>query len=182
MSQVIDLSYPPMLRLNEIRARVAFSNSHLYALLKRRQFPQLGSLGPKSRGLPEHVLDAWLMSCASLRSMTIRLQDPVSLPEWPPAVIQESPVRGIRMLRLCEVERRVGLRHSQIYRNIDAGTFPRPVPLGERVRRWLEHEIEEWLRQRFITHAELVAAHHEWYLRPIPQTPADRSDPASSLP
>ena len=55
---------------------------------------------------------------------------------------------GMRLLKLSAVENRVGLKSSQIYRLIDLGCFPAPVPLTQCARRWLEHEIDEWLRGR----------------------------------
>jgi predicted DNA-binding transcriptional regulator AlpA len=45
--------------------------------------------------------------------------DPDSIPQEPFAY-----------WRLPEVQRRVGVKHSTIYRWIQAGTFPRPIPLG----------------------------------------------------
>ena len=53
-----------------------------------------------------------------------------------------------RILRLREVERRTGRRRSSIYQDMSVGTFPRPVPLGERARGWVEKEIEEWIDSR----------------------------------
>ena len=55
---------------------------------------------------------------------------------------------GMRLLPLSEVEERVGMKRSQIYRLIDLDRFPAPVPLTECARRWLVHEIEDWLGGR----------------------------------
>lgn len=69
------------------------------------------------------------------------------------------------ILRLPEVQLRVGLSRSTIYERINPGsrhydpTFPRPVPLGAPAnsalpcrRRsavgWIEAEIEAWIEQR----------------------------------
>jgi prophage regulatory protein len=49
-----------------------------------------------------------------------------------------------RVLRLSEVERATGRKHSAIYGGIAAGTFPAPIPLGPRAVGWLEDEIAEW--------------------------------------
>lgn len=40
------------------------------------------------------------------------------------------------------------MKSSQIYRLIDLERFPAPVPLTGCARRWLVHEIVEWLRGR----------------------------------
>jgi prophage regulatory protein len=50
-----------------------------------------------------------------------------------------------RLLRRCEVESRVGLRRSEIYRRIGIDAFPRPVRLGARCVRWREQDIEAWI-------------------------------------
>ena len=75
--------------------------------------------------MPEHVLDASLAQCIALRETMRWLRDPVVFAPWPPAVPVVLPCSGVRMLRLREVERRAGLRKSQIYRDIAAARFPR---------------------------------------------------------
>jgi len=51
----------------------------------------------------------------------------------------------IKILRLPEVISRVGLKRSSIYQRINAGDFPKPMPLGPRAVGWFEHEIDAWL-------------------------------------
>lgn len=53
-----------------------------------------------------------------------------------------------RLIRLKEVQHRVGLSRSTIYRFMAEGTFPKPVHLGQRSVGWIEHEIDDWLRSR----------------------------------
>jgi prophage regulatory protein len=53
-----------------------------------------------------------------------------------------------RILRIGELEALTGKGRSQIYEGINAGTFPGPVPLGERAVGWLSDEIETWLTAR----------------------------------
>jgi prophage regulatory protein len=53
-----------------------------------------------------------------------------------------------RILRLPEVEAVTGLKRSQIYEDILDGTFPTPVPLGERAVGWIEDEVAAWLDAR----------------------------------
>ena len=98
------------------------------------------------------VIDAWIASRMALRSQMTRLRDPVTFPTWTPQMVSGDYPPGIppgmRLLKLSAVENRVGLKSSQIYRLIDLGCFPAPVPLTQCARRWLEHEIDEWLRGR----------------------------------
>ncbi|SEI92833.1 helix-turn-helix transcriptional regulator [Frateuria terrea] len=51
------------------------------------------------------------------------------------------------LLRLREVERRVGLGRTAIYQRITSGTFPRPVKLGTSSL-WVDSEIEAWVSER----------------------------------
>lgn len=60
---------------------------------------------------------------------------------------------GPRLLRRPEVESRVGLKRSTIYRLMDAGEFPRPVQITRVAVGWVEAEIDEWITRR-------VAASH----------------------
>ncbi len=53
-----------------------------------------------------------------------------------------------RLLRRDEVESRVGLKRSSIYREMRAGRFPIPVKVGPRAVRWPAREIERWLEAR----------------------------------
>ncbi len=57
----------------------------------------------------------------------------------------------LKILRLPEVIARVGLKRASIYHHISEGTFPKPIPLGPRAVGWLEHEIDEWIRERLKT-------------------------------
>ena len=50
-----------------------------------------------------------------------------------------------RLLRLSEVEERVGLRRTAIYRYISRGVFPEPVRIGPRSSRWRESAISDWI-------------------------------------
>jgi prophage regulatory protein len=53
-----------------------------------------------------------------------------------------------RILRLPEVKIATGLARSSIYSGMDAGTFPKSVPLSEKAVGWLESEIEQWQEAR----------------------------------
>ena len=53
-----------------------------------------------------------------------------------------------RILRLGDVTRLTGLSKATIYRQIHAGTFPRPVKLGPRAVGWFANEVQDWLERR----------------------------------
>lgn len=53
-----------------------------------------------------------------------------------------------RFLRRPEVQARIPLSTSEIYRRIEAGTFPKPIPLGARAVGWLESDIDAWIEQQ----------------------------------
>lgn len=53
--------------------------------------------------------------------------------------------RVTRLIRLKEVQHRVGLGRSTIYRWMAEGKFPKPVQLGGFTVAWPEHEIVEWI-------------------------------------
>ena len=52
---------------------------------------------------------------------------------------------AVVILRRKEVEARTGLSRSTIYSRIARGTFPAPVPLGEKAVGWVEREIDNYL-------------------------------------
>jgi prophage regulatory protein len=56
-------------------------------------------------------------------------------------------VRVLRLLPLSVVEHRTGYRKSKLYELLAANTFPRPVRDGRNVR-FVEHEVEHWIRER----------------------------------
>lgn len=53
-----------------------------------------------------------------------------------------------RFITMVEVRRRVALSKTEIYRKINAGNFPRPVPLGSHKVAWLESEVAAWMTDR----------------------------------
>ncbi|MBC7204322.1 MAG: AlpA family transcriptional regulator [Pusillimonas sp.] len=54
----------------------------------------------------------------------------------------------MRLIRLKEVQHRVGLGRSTIYRWMDEGKFPRPHTLGGYVVAWLEADIDSWISSK----------------------------------
>jgi prophage regulatory protein len=62
----------------------------------------------------------------------------------------------MRVLRLKATEQKTGLKCASIYERMAAGTFPRPVKLGERAVGWIEHELDEWLAARIADRDQAV--------------------------
>jgi prophage regulatory protein len=60
----------------------------------------------------------------------------------------------MRLIRLKEVMHCSGLARSTIYKYVAEGTFPKPVPLGERAVAWIEAEVDAWIDNR-IKHRSL---------------------------
>lgn len=58
------------------------------------------------------------------------------------------PRRVSRLIRLKEVQHRVGLGRSTIYRWMAEGRFPSPVPLGGHAVAWSEADIDDWIAVR----------------------------------
>lgn len=55
------------------------------------------------------------------------------------------PLKPLTLLRMPSVERRVGIKQSQIYNLIRCGKFPKPIRLGERIVAWVERDVEAWI-------------------------------------
>jgi len=54
----------------------------------------------------------------------------------------------IRAINIKMVQKKVPYCRSQIYAEIEAGRFPRPIKLGRRSIAWLESEIDAWILSR----------------------------------
>lgn len=55
---------------------------------------------------------------------------------------------GTRLLRLKDVQDRVGLGRSTIYRWMDEEKFPRPHSISSYCVRWLESDIDIWIASK----------------------------------
>jgi prophage regulatory protein len=63
--------------------------------------------------------------------------------------MNEAPDKsGMRLLRLRDVQHRVSLGRSTIYRWMDEGKFPRPHPISNHSIRWLESDIDKWIASK----------------------------------
>lgn len=56
--------------------------------------------------------------------------------------------RVTRLIRLKEVQHRVGLGRSTIYRWMSEGKFPKPVQLGGSTVAWAEGDVDQWIADR----------------------------------
>jgi prophage regulatory protein len=56
--------------------------------------------------------------------------------------------KPLTLLRRGEVERRIGLPTSSLYKLVADGVLPRPVKLTGGTVAWPEHEIEAFIRSR----------------------------------
>ena len=79
----------------------------------------------------------------------------MSLPVPREAIVGEEIDKGAtetrrvtRLIRLPEVQHRVGLGRSTIYRWMAEGKFPKPVQLGGYAVAWAEDEVEDWISDR----------------------------------
>jgi prophage regulatory protein len=55
---------------------------------------------------------------------------------------------NLSFLRVSEVETRTGMSRSTIYEKIRSEGFPEPVRLSARMSRWLDGEVDAWLRTK----------------------------------
>ena len=53
-----------------------------------------------------------------------------------------------RILRIKDLEIKIGLKRSTIYELMESGDFPGSVPLGARAVGWLEPEVDGWITSR----------------------------------
>lgn len=61
------------------------------------------------------------------------------------------------LIRLSEVQRRVGYGKAWLYKLIAQNRFPKPVKIGSRSIAFVESEIDEWINQRIAESRKDVA-------------------------
>jgi len=59
-----------------------------------------------------------------------------------------------RILRLPEVMRTVGLKHSSIYKLVSLKQFPQPIRLSPRAVGWRASDVEAWIKSRPLAHPD----------------------------
>ncbi len=52
------------------------------------------------------------------------------------------------LIRLPDVEAKVGFKKSFIFEAVKNGTFPKPIRLGHRKTLWVEDEVDAWIQAR----------------------------------
>ena len=52
------------------------------------------------------------------------------------------------LIRKRTVLSRVGLGNTSIYKRIKEGTFPKPVPIGDRAVAWDSEAIDRWIENK----------------------------------
>ena len=57
-------------------------------------------------------------------------------------------LEALRLLRLPQVLRMVGLSKSTVYRLIKEGLFPKPVAIGPRSVGWPRRVVVAWIKKR----------------------------------
>ena len=61
-----------------------------------------------------------------------------------------------KLIRLNGVIERTGLSRSTIYAQIQNGTFPKSISLGERSVAWVEHEVSGWIDAKISASRDLI--------------------------
>lgn len=54
----------------------------------------------------------------------------------------------MKLIRLEQVSDKTGLGRSSVYKYMALGTFPKPVPLGDRAVGWVSDEVDAWVQAR----------------------------------
>lgn len=54
----------------------------------------------------------------------------------------------LRLIRLTDVQRKIGMGRSWVYAKVAEGTFPQPVNFGGRAVAWVESEVDAWIRNQ----------------------------------
>ena len=57
-------------------------------------------------------------------------------------------MENLKIVRRPEVQAMTGLSRSSIYAKMAIGAFPKTINLRTRSVGWLEHEVQEWLKNR----------------------------------
>ena len=55
---------------------------------------------------------------------------------------------SIKFLRMNDLQEKVGLSRSQIYKLIAEGDFPKQDKVGERISVWQESKVEKWMGEK----------------------------------
>lgn len=56
---------------------------------------------------------------------------------------------GCKAIRASAVLEKTGMSKTHLYRLVQAGKFPKPIKLSERVSAWDEAAVDAWLGEKF---------------------------------
>ncbi|MGL4667654.1 MAG: AlpA family transcriptional regulator [Saezia sp.] len=61
--------------------------------------------------------------------------------------VNPTPLADRHILRIKDVERKIGLKKAWIYILINKGQFPKQLRLGPRSVGWISFEIDQWIEE-----------------------------------
>lgn len=64
------------------------------------------------------------------------------------SVTTEKQSDDLRLIRLAEVMRKIGMGRTWVYAKVADGTFPQPINFGGRAVAWVESEVDAWIRSQ----------------------------------
>jgi len=76
---------------------------------------------------------------------TLEVPQPQGLSDMTPIIAKAYR----KALRLPAVAEKTGLSKTHLYRLVQAGKFPKPIKLSERVSAWDEAAVDDWLAAKF---------------------------------
>lgn len=56
--------------------------------------------------------------------------------------------KNLRIIRMPELQKKIGLCKASIYNRIAEGSFPKPISLGGRSVGWIESDLDQWIFER----------------------------------
>ena len=62
--------------------------------------------------------------------------------------MSEKSFKTDRLLRIRDLENKLGVKKSTIYKMIQNGEFPKPVKISERAVGWRESQADAWIARR----------------------------------
>lgn len=60
----------------------------------------------------------------------------------------------LRIVRVAEAARRLGVNRSTLWRWVKDGLMPQPIHLGPAVRGWNQSDLERWIAERTQDHGQ----------------------------
>lgn len=61
-----------------------------------------------------------------------------------------------RLLKVSEIQARVGISRSCVYAWVKEGRFPAPIQFGKKASRWPESVVNRWIDDAVVRSAEVV--------------------------